>query len=102
MNADTVFVLVLVAAASILFASGRVRLDIVAILVVIALVLGGVLTEREALAGFGDPVVLLVAGLLIVGEMLTRSPLNGRRCYGRLPQRGGRLHRTAGQAILQI
>jgi di/tricarboxylate transporter len=72
-NADTVFVFVLVAAASILFASGRVRLDIVAILVVIALVIGGVLTEREALAGFGDPVVLLVAGLLIVGEMLTRT-----------------------------
>ena len=30
--------------------SGRVRLDIVAILIVIALVVGGVLTEREALA----------------------------------------------------
>jgi di/tricarboxylate transporter len=72
-NADTIFVFALVAAASILFASGRVRLDVVALLVVIALVLSGVLTEREALAGFGDPVVLLVAGLFIVGEMLTRT-----------------------------
>jgi di/tricarboxylate transporter len=35
--------------------------------------LSGILTEREALAGFGNPVVLIVAGLLIVGEMLTRT-----------------------------
>ena len=35
--------------------------------------LSGVLTAGEALAGFGDPVVLLVAGLLVVGELLDRT-----------------------------
>ena len=54
-------------------ASGKVRLDITAILVVLALALSGILTVREALAGFGDPVVLLVAGLLVIGEGLTRT-----------------------------
>jgi di/tricarboxylate transporter len=73
MNPDTLFVFVLIAAAAILFASGRVRLDIVALLVLLLLAVWGVLTEREALAGFGSPVVLIVAGLLVVGEMLTRT-----------------------------
>ena len=59
--------------AGILFASGRVRLDVVALGVVLALMLTGVATPRQALAGFGDPVVLLVAGLLVVGEMLNRT-----------------------------
>jgi len=45
----------------------------VGLLVVLALMLSGVLTPREALAGFGDPVVILVAGLLVVGEMLSRT-----------------------------
>jgi di/tricarboxylate transporter len=70
---DSTFVFGLVGVASILFASGRVRLDIVALLVVLALALSGVLTVREALAGFGDPVVILVAGLLVLGEALTRT-----------------------------
>ena len=73
MTGDTIFVFSLVGLAGILFASGRVRLDVVALLVVVALAISGVLSPREALAGFGDPVVILVAGLLIVGDMLTRS-----------------------------
>jgi di/tricarboxylate transporter len=59
--------------AAVLFASGRVRLDVTALLVVLALILTDTLTPREALAGFGDPVVLLVAGLFVVGEMLSRT-----------------------------
>jgi di/tricarboxylate transporter len=70
---DTNFVFIVITAAAILFASNRVRLDVVALLTVLALMLGRVLTPGEALAGFGDPVVLLVAGLLVVGEMLDRT-----------------------------
>jgi membrane-bound lytic murein transglycosylase MltF len=73
MNADIAVVFGILGVAGIVFASGRVRLDVTALLVVMALMLSGVLTPREALAGFGDPVVLLVAGLLVVGEMLTRT-----------------------------
>lgn len=65
------FLILLVAA--LLFASNRVRPDLVALLTVLALMLTEVLTPREALAGFGDPVILVVAGLLIVGEALTRT-----------------------------
>ena len=73
MTTDTIFVFSVVAIAAVLFASNRVRLDVVAMLVVLALMLSGVLTVNESLAGFGDPVVLLVAGLLVVGEMLDRT-----------------------------
>jgi di/tricarboxylate transporter len=50
-----------------------VRPDVVALLTVLALMLTGVLTPREALAGFGDPVIMVIAGLLVVGEALTRT-----------------------------
>jgi di/tricarboxylate transporter len=72
-NAGMLTVFGILGVAGVLFASGRVRLDIVALLSVLALMLTGILTPREALAGFGDPVVLLVAALLVVGESLTRT-----------------------------
>lgn len=65
--------LVLIGVAAALMASNRVRFDIIALLVVLALMLSGVLSVGEALAGFGSPVVILVAGLLVVGEMLDRT-----------------------------
>ena len=67
----TVFLILL--GAGVLFASNRVRPDVVALLTVVALMLSKVLTPQEALAGFGDPVVILVAALLVVGESLTRT-----------------------------
>lgn len=73
MSAEAGIVFATLGAAGILFASARVRLDVTALLVVLTLMLTGVLTPREALAGFGDPVVPLVAGLLALGEMLTRT-----------------------------
>ena len=63
---------VLVAAVA-LFAWGRPRSDVVAILVVLALNLSGVLTIQESLAGFGDPVVMLIAAVAIVGEGLVAT-----------------------------
>ena len=53
-----------------LFASDRVRFNVVAIMVIIALMISGILTPTEAQAGFGDPVVILVAALFVVGESL--------------------------------
>src|SRR4029077_15313862 len=63
----------ILASAIALFAWGRPRVDIVAILVVLALMLSRVLTPREAFAGFGDPVVVLIAAIFIVGEALVNT-----------------------------
>lgn len=66
-------VFLILGAAALLFASNRVRPDAVALLTVLALMLTKVLTPREALAGFGNPVVVLVVCLLVVGTALTRT-----------------------------
>ena len=73
MNPEMIFTFALIGVAAILMASNKVRFDIVALMVVLALMLSGVLTVGEALAGFGSTVVILVAGLLVIGEMLART-----------------------------
>jgi len=73
MTADTGFVFGVLAVAVVLFASDRLRPDVVALLVIVALTLGGILTVPEAVAGFGDPVVILIAGLFVVGEGLVQT-----------------------------
>lgn len=70
MSGEILYVFVVLAAAIGLFISDKVRLDMVAIMVILALSLGGILTPGEALSGFGAPVVLLIAALFIVGEGL--------------------------------
>lgn len=70
---EILFVFILIGVAAVLMASNRVRFDVVALLVVLALMLSGVLTVSEAVSGFGNPVVILVACLLVVGEMLDRT-----------------------------
>jgi di/tricarboxylate transporter len=61
-----------------LFAWGRPRADVVAILVVLALMLTRVLTPQESLAGFGDPVVILIAAIFIVGQALVNTGIAHR------------------------
>lgn len=70
---DSAFVFCIIGAAAALMASNRVRFDVVALLVVLALILGDVLSVGSALSGFGSSVVILVAGLLVIGEMLDRT-----------------------------
>ncbi|MCB1773796.1 MAG: SLC13 family permease [Gammaproteobacteria bacterium] len=67
------FVYGLVTTAILLFFSGRTRLDLTAALVIIALAASGILTPAEAVSGFGNPVVLLIAGLFVVSEGLART-----------------------------
>ena len=50
-----------------LFVFDRIRLDIVALLSLLALLLTGLITVEEALAGFADPIVIIIAGLFVVG-----------------------------------
>ena len=73
LSGDTIFVFILIGIVAALMASNRVRFDLVALMVVLALMLSGVQTAGEALSGFGSPVVILVAALLVVGEMLDRT-----------------------------
>jgi di/tricarboxylate transporter len=68
-----VVVLALLAAAIVMFAINRPRLDAVALIMLVALPLTGVLTMQEALAGFSDPNIVLIAALFVIGEGLVRT-----------------------------
>ena len=73
MTGESIFVFGLLFVTIVLFISDRLRLDIVAIMVILVLMLSGLLTPQQALAGFGDPVVLLIGGLFVIGEGLYRT-----------------------------
>lgn len=73
MNSELVWVLSLLAIAVVMFATGKVRMDAVALLVIIAFVLSGTLTLSEAFSGFSDPNVILIAALFIIGDGLVRT-----------------------------
>lgn len=73
MNADLLLVLFLLAACVGLFILDRPRMDVVALLAMVALPLSGTLTVNEALAGFSDPSVVLIAALFVIGDGLVRT-----------------------------
>lgn len=73
----------ILAATIVLFVSERLRLDLVALMALLALTLTGILTPGEALAGFSDPVVIMIAGLFVVGDGLFQTGV--ARAMGRLP-----------------
>lgn len=60
-----------------LFVWGRWSADLVALLSLLALALSGVIGTRDALAGFGNPTVVMIAALFVVGEGLSRTGVTG-------------------------
>ena len=56
-----------------LFIFSRLRADLVALLSLLALFVTGILTSKQALSGFADSTVIMVAALFVVGEGLSRT-----------------------------
>lgn len=61
----------------ILFTTNKVRGDLVAVTALLAFVVCGILTPVEALAGFSNSVVIMIAGLFVIGAGLLRTGLAG-------------------------
>ncbi len=61
----------------VLFVWGRWPADLVALLSLLALALSGVIGTRDAVAGFGNPTVVMIAALFVVGEGLSRTGVTG-------------------------
>lgn len=57
----------------VLFIIDKLRVDIVAMLALLALVLTGLINTDQALAGFANSTVVTIAGLFVVGEGLFRT-----------------------------
>ena len=73
MNLDLALVLLMLAAAIGMFVINRPRMDAVALLVMVAMPFTGVITMNEALAGFADPSIILIAALFVIGEGLVMT-----------------------------
>ena len=81
-------VLVLLLVALVLFATEKIPIDVVTILLVIGLVVTGTLNVSEAFAGFGNDIVITIAGLFVLTGGLVKT--------GVVDLVGRRLHRIAG------
>ncbi len=78
MTASMWITLGILIAAILLFITEWLRVDLVALLVVVALMLSGILTTGEAIAGFANPAILTIASLFVIGGGVMQVGLAGR------------------------
>ena len=78
----------LLGAAIILFVHNKIRMDVVALLVMLSFYLSGILSIQEILVGFSDPNIILIALLFIVGGSLVRTGISYRVSDGILKVAG--------------
>ena len=94
MTAQIAIVLSLLLIALVLFSIERIPIEVVALLLVMSLVLANTLTAADAFAGFGNDIVITIAGLFILTGGLAKT--------GVIDLVGRRLHRTAGDSEFRI
>nr|ART40521.1 L764 [uncultured bacterium] len=94
MTTQIAIVLALLFIALILFAIERIPIEIVSIVLVMAMVITKTLTVTEAFAGFGNDIVITIAGLFILTGGLAKT--------GVVDLVGRRLHRFAGDSEFRI
>lgn len=94
MNTQLILVLLLLLVAVVLFVRNQPRMDVVALLMIVALPLTGILSVQETIAGFSDPSVVVIAALFVIGEGLVRT--------GIAYQLGERLMHRAGSSETRL
>jgi len=73
-----IITLVTLVVAAVCFAWGKIRSDVVALVALMVLVCTGILDVPEALSGFSNPIVVMMAGLFVVGAAVFNSGLAGK------------------------
>jgi di/tricarboxylate transporter len=73
MSLEIVATLVILGVAVVLFVSERLRVDLVALIVLGSLALTGLVTPEEALSGFSNPAVITVWAVFILSAALSRT-----------------------------
>jgi len=66
-------VLIILFGALVVFASDRLRVDVVSLLVLLVLLITGLVTAEEAFMGFSSPAVVTVGAVFVVSEGLVRT-----------------------------
>ena len=77
MTFEIALVLAITILAIILFITERVRVDVVALMVLVILALTGLVTPTEAISGFSNPAVVTVWAVLILSAALSRTGVAG-------------------------
>ena len=77
MTAQIALVLAILAAAIVMFITERIRVDVVALMVLVSLTLTGLVTPTEALSGFANLAVVTVWAVLILSAGLGRTGVAG-------------------------
>lgn len=67
--------LLILVATLLFFVIGNIRADLVAVCSVILLIVCGILTPSEALAGYSNPVIIMMIGLFVVGNGIFHTGL---------------------------
>ncbi|MCF6178454.1 MAG: SLC13 family permease [Geopsychrobacter sp.] len=79
---DALLVLFILSVSILLFASNRIRVDLVSLMILLALGITGLVTPAEAFSGFSNPAVITVAAMFILSSGLTHTgalqPLTSR------------------------
>lgn len=70
-----IITIIILAISAIFFAIGKMRSDVVALCALISLLLFNILTPAEALAGFSNPVLIMMVGLFVVGGGILQTGL---------------------------
>ena len=78
MTLQIALVLIILTLAVTLFITERLRVDLVALLVLVSLVLTGLITPAEALSGFSSPAVVTVWAVFILSAGLSRTGVASR------------------------
>lgn len=94
MTTQILIVLCLLFVALVLFAIERIPIEIVSIVLVMSLVITNTLNVSEAFAGFGNDIVITIAGLFVLTGGLAKT--------GVIDVIGRRLHRVAGDSEFRI
>ena len=76
MNQDLAITLALLVVSVVFFVKNKPRMDIVALMAMLALPMLGVIDAKEAFRGFSDPSVILIALMFVVGEGLVRTGIS--------------------------
>lgn len=61
--------------AAVFFVWGKIRADVVSLIALLILAVGGIITPSEALSGFANPIVIMMVGLFVVGGAIFNTGL---------------------------
>ncbi len=78
MTGDITLVLIIMVASFMLLIQERLRVDLIALMVLVSLALAGLITPTQALSGFSNPAVITVWAVFILSGGLARSGIANR------------------------